>query len=59
MKDIDEEPLLSQVYMVGDDPPVLVEELDRAVLHGDLLVQGDDTDERLRASDWVYLDNWR
>lgn len=59
MKDIDEEPLLSRVYMVGDDPPVLVDELDHAVHHGDLVVQGDGGDERLRTSYWLYLDSCR
>lgn len=41
------------------DPPVLVDELDSVVHHGDLVVQGDDSDERLRSSDWLYLDSCR
>ena len=45
--------------MIGGDLPVLVEELDHAVLHGNLVVQGGGSNERLRSDDWRYLLSWQ
>jgi hypothetical protein len=56
MKDINEEPLLSRLYTGAAHPPVLVDELDHVFVDGDLVVQGESSSERVRSSNYTFLE---
>lgn len=56
MRSVDDDDLPARIYRADEDPPVMIAELHGVVYGGDLVVQGEDSEERVTSSEWVYLD---